>query len=82
MASSPSSASSRSSAVGASEVEVVIATMLPDDEDIGTWFVYSNGEVMEKMPENPGFGSESCFDRGGGWGSSLISAQGCQPYRI
>ena len=77
MASSPSSASARSSVVGAAEAEV-IATMLPEDEDIGTLFS-SNGEVMEKMPENPGFGSESCFDRGGCW-SLLKSARGRQPY--
>lgn len=61
--SAASSPSARLSVVGAAEAEA-IATMLPEDEDIGTLFSSSKGDVMENMPENPGFGSESCFDSG------------------
>ena len=77
MASSPSARFSV--VVGAAEEELIIATMLPEEEDMGTLFSSSNGEVMEKMLEKPGFGSESCFERGG-LGSLLKSARGRQPH--
>ena len=57
-----------SSAVGAVEADRAIATMLPEDEEIGTLFS-SKGEVMEKMPENPGFS-----DAGTCFGPSLLSS--------